>query len=309
MTTIEMERSRLHTSLIIYDRWVNMPASKYVSMCKERLLDDHRTGNHMFMLAAMIYIAQLTKREVVMPTARWVLDETFDLSVIERMDNIPQIICPCRNVSMKPHDFDVSYEDEIYVNSLNQSKETLLVCSLSQTFGIENILRDVLKFRPEALERAKKFCNQGSRENRIEQFYNVGVHVRGGDFLHPPHKRYGLTVATESYYQNAVEHICRSHENIRLFVTSDNITDAERYISKVNASVSVYYSNNTQDVDLAMLSMSDAVIMSTGTFGWWAAWLANKTTIYYKNYPRSGSEFASKMNTANYYCPSWLPME
>ena len=228
------------------------------------------------------------------------------------MDNIPKIICPCRTLSMKHYDFDVSINDEKYVNSLIRSNETLLVCGLSQTFkytiGIEHILRHVLKFRPDAVQSAKTIFNSDPRDSRIGQF-NVGVHIRGGDFLHPSHKNYGLTVATESYYRNAVEHICRSHENVRLFVTSDNITNAEEYISKVNASVSVYYSNNTQDVDLAMLSMSDAVIMSTGTFGWWAAWLANKTTIYYKNYPRIGSAFANEMNKQNYYCPNWKPME
>jgi galactoside 2-L-fucosyltransferase 1/2 len=248
-----------------------------------------------------------------MPRTGWKLDEAFNLSDIKRMDNIPKMICPCRLLSMKHYDFDVSFKDEKYVNSLIRSNETLLMCGLSQTFrytvGIEHILRYVLKFRPGTVEKANKCFNPDSRGTRIGQFY-VGVHIRGGDFLHPSEKDHGLTVATESYYRNAIDHICRSHKNVKLFVTSDNIISAEKYISKVNTSVSsVYYSNNTQDVDLAMLSMSDAVIMSTGTFGWWAAWLANKTTIYYKNYPRIGSRFARSMNTTNYYCPSWLPME
>ena len=34
----------------------------------------------MFMLAAMIYIAKLTKRELVMPRTGWKLDGAFDLS-------------------------------------------------------------------------------------------------------------------------------------------------------------------------------------------------------------------------------------
>ena len=313
ISTIEFERSRVPSPVVIYDTWVDRSATKYVSMCEARLRGDHRTGNHMFMLAAMIYIAKLTGRELVMPRTGWKLDEAFDLSAIKRMDNISKTICPCRTLPMKHHDFDVSFDDEKYVNSLIQSNDTLLVCGLSQTFrytiGIEHILRDVLKFRPETVETAKKCFNPDSRDSKIGQFYNVGIHIRGGDFLHPSYKNYGLTVATESYYRNAVEHICRSHENVRLFVTSDNITNAKRYISKVNAPMSVYYSNNTLDVDLAMLSMSDAVIMSTGTFGWWAAWLANKTTIYYKNYPRIGSTFALKMNLPNYYCSNWMPME
>ena len=170
MRIIELKRSEEPAPVVIYDTWVDKSAPKYVSMCEARLRGDHRTGNHMFMLAAMIYIAKLTRRELVMPRTGWKLDGAFDLSVIKRMDNISRIICPCRNVSMKHYDFDVSFDDENYVNSLIQSNETLLVCGLSQTFkytsGIENILRHVLKFRPEAVERANNLFNPDPRDNQ-----------------------------------------------------------------------------------------------------------------------------------------------
>ena len=289
------------------------PSPKYVSLCIDRLVrGDHRTGNQLFFLAAAIYIAKLTNRQLVMPRTGWKLDKVFDLSSIQRVDNVTKELCPCQRLDLAPYNYDSRFDNETFVNSLTQSNKTILMCGLSQTFrytiGIERTLRQLLKFRPDTYKEAEQFIHSNPRTPSGKQFH-VGVHIRGGDFLDKFRQSYGLTVATESYYRKAVEHICKSRKNVTLFITSDNITNAEEYISKVNAPVSVFYSNSTPDVDLAMLSMSDAVIMSTGTFGWWAAWLANKTTIYYKNYPRYGSGFAKRMNATNYYCPWWLPME
>ena len=61
-------------------------------------------------------------------------------------------------------------------------------------------------------------------------------------------------------------------------------------------------------VDLAVLSSCDAVIVSTGSFGWWAAWLANKTTVYYANWPRPGTGFDQLLNRTTYFPAQWIPM-
>ena len=33
-------------------------------------------------------------------------------------------------------------------------------------------------------------------------------------------------------------------------------------------------------LDMAIVASCDTVIYSLGTFGWWAAWLSNKTVFY-----------------------------
>jgi len=49
--------------------------------------------------------------------------------------------------------------------------------------------------------------------------------------------------------------------------------------------------------DLALLSLCDGLIIS---YSWWAAWLANKTTIYYSNWPRAGSRLARQFKRDDY---------
>ena len=60
--------------------------------------------------------------------------------------------------------------------------------------------------------------------------------------------------------------------------------------------------------DLAMVSRCDGVIMSTGTYGWWGAWLANKTTIYYSDWPRNGSKLLRYFSREDFFPPNWIPM-
>jgi len=50
-------------------------------------------------------------------------------------------------------------------------------------------------------------------------------------------------------------------------------------------------------MDLAILSMSDHVIIGIGTFSWWAGWLCKGTTIYFDEPVPNGSSIASRLKT------------
>ena len=60
--------------------------------------------------------------------------------------------------------------------------------------------------------------------------------------------------------------------------------------------------------DLALMSLCDGVIMSTGTYGWWGAWLANKTTVYYSNWPRARSALSRLFRRDDFFPPNWIPI-
>ena len=60
--------------------------------------------------------------------------------------------------------------------------------------------------------------------------------------------------------------------------------------------------------DLAVMAACDHVIMSTGTFGWWAGWLANGTTVYYSDWPRNGSVLDKKFTREDFFPPTWIGM-
>jgi len=67
---------------------------------------------------------------------------------------------------------------------------------------------------------------------------------------------------------------------------------------------------STQDpiTDMAILTMCQHTIITVGTFGWWAAWLTNGTTVYYKDWPHRGSLLAAANSHADYFPPHWIPL-
>lgn len=60
--------------------------------------------------------------------------------------------------------------------------------------------------------------------------------------------------------------------------------------------------------DLAILSLCNHTVVSAGTFGWWAAWLANGTTVYFDNWPRNGTKLDGKFDRRDYYPSHWVPI-
>ena len=48
--------------------------------------------------------------------------------------------------------------------------------------------------------------------------------------------------------------------------------------------------------------------LATGTFSWWAAWLADGITVYYANYPRRGSWLSKQVHKDDYYHPDWIAL-
>ena len=119
-------------------------------------------------------------------------------------------------------------------------------------------------------------------------FQRIGVHVRAGDILEQSKLIYGFIVPGASYYIQAAKYLTRNVTiPVQFIVATDNLSWTKKHIALEavfrncsNTSV-VYSEGNSAGFDMALLASCDALIMSTGSYGWWAAWLANKTTVYY----------------------------
>ena len=67
---------------------------RYVTLCTNiPMMTARRTGNHLFMLAVALYVAEQTNRTILMPRDGWPLDNWFDLDSIERY--VEAFPCPC----------------------------------------------------------------------------------------------------------------------------------------------------------------------------------------------------------------------
>ena len=185
-------------------------------------------------------------------------------------------------------------------------------------------------FKPAARQEADQFLDI-SRPSAWKpgSYFRVGIHVRRGDFLTGSQQSWGLTVITEQYLNNSMRYFMSRHDLVQFFIATDDIqwtknalvnvfdidnsTAADtlefyRQLYVTNSTVVTFSVGHSTATDLAILVVCDAVIVSTGSFGWWAAWLANKTTIYYANWPRRGTTLDRQLNKAAYFPARWIPM-
>jgi galactoside 2-L-fucosyltransferase 1/2 len=92
-------------------------------------------------------------------------------------------------------------------------------------------------------------------------------------------------------------------------VCSDDINWCRNYLKSANSSRHVVFVS-TQDplVDMAVLAQCQHSIITVGTFGWWSAWLANGTTVYYGDWPAKGSSLDLATSHSDYFYPHWIPL-
>ncbi|KAL3871027.1 hypothetical protein ACJMK2_039051 [Sinanodonta woodiana] len=167
----------------------------------------------------------------------------------------------------------------------------------------EDLIRRLFKFSPNIQEPADKFVETFRLKNKTI----VGVHVRRGDMLTDFNQKLGYATATPSYLHKSMTYFREKYSNIIFIIASDDISWCKDNI-KINYD-NVFSKFDDPLVDMAMLSVCDHVIITSGTFGWWGAWLAGGDVVYFEGYPRSGSEIDQGMCHEDYYPPEWIGME
>jgi galactoside 2-L-fucosyltransferase 1/2 len=301
-------------------------SGRYVSAC-QWIFDGRRTGNQLSNFAAMLHVARLTGRRVAMPRqvpGGWI-DRWFQVS-ITRVDDIEKELCPCTIINEAR---ELSFEKSMPAlpNRTDLRGKSLLTCgnfqSWKYTFGVEAQLRRHLRPHASISTAVKSFFDslRPRRWLRNHTYVKVGIHVRAGDT-----KRlfgFGFTIPKQPYFTQAMINVTYDtpldgdKRRIQFFVTSDSIQWVKETLnltsigSRLNSSttdVEVTYSiDHSQGFDLIMLTMCDVVIMTTGTYGWWGAWLSNaKKVIYYYNWPRPSSRLEELFAREDYYPPYWI---
>ncbi|OWF52375.1 Galactoside 2-alpha-L-fucosyltransferase 1 [Mizuhopecten yessoensis] len=128
----------------------------------------------------------------------------------------------------------------------------------------------------------------------------VGIHIRRGDYV-----REGRPLADFEYVESAKKYFLQKYENV-LFIVATNPDDEARQWSEKNvingSGVSVFAGFNDRFVDMAILSFCNHVIISTGTYGWWAGFLNQGTVLHYDWIP----PHHVKYNRDDYILPKWV---
>lgn len=107
----------------------------------------------------------------------------------------------------------------------------------------------------------------------------LSIHIRRGDYVNLSHVH---PIQTIEYYKNAYDIINDNSINVMIF--SDDIDWCKEYIKFNNIS---YITNETNIVDLYLMSSCTHHIIANSSFSWWGAWIGenkNKTVIAPKNW-------------------------
>ncbi|XP_021352964.1 galactoside 2-alpha-L-fucosyltransferase 2-like isoform X2 [Mizuhopecten yessoensis] len=131
----------------------------------------------------------------------------------------------------------------------------------------------------------------------------VGIHVRRGDFV-----REHLVVPKKEYFDRAKQYFLNKYQNVLFIVATSPIEEDRKWCKDhiMNGNGKAVFSGfNDRYEDMAILTMTDHVITSVGTFGWWSGFLNNGTVIYYDWIPKDHRRF----NRNDYVIPSWIGLK
>jgi len=266
-------------------------------------------GNHLFFYTIVSYVASLTGRRpcIYTKSTNTLLDKVFDVD-IERID-IKTLACPLYNFTQQKFGiYDIRVQSLIYRND----NESLLLKGFFQSWKyvtpIAHQLRQQLRFRREIVEFVAEFMSKSVPPGwHMVTFVRVGIHVRRGDFLTARARLRGFTVASELYLQRAMRYFVQRFSRVQFIVASNDIQWCQKHVKFNNSNVNLTFSTgHSNGQDLALLANCDHVVMTTGTYSWWAAWFAHGNTVYYSNYPKRGSWLSTQMRNNDYYLPEWL---
>jgi len=271
-------------------------------------------GNHLFYFAGVQYVAWLTGRTPCIQngSSSSPLDQVFDLD-IARVNVEGR--CPVRRFR---HMLVYAYNPEVMTLVNVPANWSILnmasFCSWRYTHPITERLRRALKFRAKPAKLAANFMSSSVPPGwTASSFVRVGVHVRRGDFLTKWAIEAGFTTATPLYLRRAMGYFVERFARIQFIVASNDIPWCRKHTRTStwdrNAVNITFSQGQSAGTDLAILASCDHTVMTTGTFGWWAAWLANGTTVYYPAFPRPGSSLGNRSRVEDYYPPSWIPID
>ena len=262
-----------------------------------------RLGNLMFIYASLLGIAEQNDM-IPIGLETMQLRKVFKISLI---DLIPTGAVLSGNMSVDYREAKpMTHNPKLF--HLNRSYDAVVNGFLAnqEYFKLSNDkVRMEFRFQNTIQEEANGFLKNATLGFEGTQFVLVGIHARRGDYLDASVTYWGFTTAPAEYYEQAMTYFRRLFNNVHFVVCSDDIKWARDHLKGGDV---IFSENHSHYVDMAILSSCDHVIMSVGTYGWWAAWLANGMVVYYDKWAEPNSALDKDLDKATYFPSNWIPM-
>ena len=328
-TTIVATTPATTNTLVITPTTTTEKATLGASRCgqwvvfSDDLRDGRGLGNQIFTMVAGLMVAQLTLRRVVMNST--LLNRT-DLETIftHHYERVSEV---CQRHQLKDR-WNLAYNPEVetYLNSNSSKFLDLRQKSGNSTIVMNGFFQSWRYALNEHLLRTKYLIINDKYANDTERYFEsvrpkswapftytrVGVHVRRGDVLTEHSVNFGYTTPKVGYFKKAMNTMWKLFKKVQFVIVSndeqwclENLVKKDLQLPREQIDV-VLHSHFDQFKDFAVLASCHHTIMSTGTYGWWAAYLNKGTTIYYKDWPKKESKLDNIFKKEDFFPPSWI---
>ena len=284
----------------------DMDSAKW--LCIKLPGDGIRFGNYMFIYATAYATAEKTGRRIITEEKMNTLKDVFknvQFATAQR-DSLNYDTLYLKHYATfhelpeLPPDNDACLEG--YFQSWKYFKE------------YDSNLRDQFQFKEDILDQAKNYMSKirkhtARRYNTTaDQVSLVGIHIRFSDMALPRAQEWGYSLPSLEYYHKAMLYYLAKYHNVHFVLATDSPNWAHENLGQFKNTFIDFTLQDRFEVDLAVLSLCDHIILSSGTFSWWAGWLSQGDVVYYNTPVRKNSNLEDGYEPRDYFMHKWIPM-
>ncbi|XP_021356800.1 galactoside 2-alpha-L-fucosyltransferase 2-like isoform X1 [Mizuhopecten yessoensis] len=269
-------------------------------LCPEKR---RRLGNLMFEYASAYGIAREVDKTLVIPVDDTIRD-VFKLTA----HVIPERSNTCLTFEQRWPEFGAVYDNRIY-DEVNDTKQNIVLISYFQSWKYfekyKNYIKKEFTIKENIAAQAHAILQNISRGLHNHLTF-IGIHVRRGDLLF---NEVGYNIVTGDYLRKAIGLFESKYRDTIYIVCSDGMTWARVELSNVRNAKIEFVLTDKAEVDFAVLVACNHTIMTVGTFGWWAGYLAGGDVIYYKYPIKNNSGLAPEYDYTDFFPAYWIGLE
>ncbi|GAU94510.1 hypothetical protein RvY_06272 [Ramazzottius varieornatus] len=271
-------------------------------------------GNFMFILATMYGLARNTSRSVAL----------LEFHKHEKLfANLEYFIQHRRRAELFDKSTEVLHEKhwaifdpDILHLSTDYPNENIPLDGYRQVFHLFDVykrdIRAMFAFKQNVTDEAMAKLRLGlegyfgtTNKSNDQLPKLVGVHVRRGDILSGPWHDMGHEPASKAYLLRSVLHMQSKYAPVLFLVISNGMEYCREVFREDNFIFMDYH--ESAEVDMALLTLMDYLVLSVGTFGWWGAYLGEAKEIhYYRHWPRNGTVMKAGIQPKDFWPSTWI---
>ena len=272
-----------------------------------------RLGNQLFNLASTYGLARTYKRLLVLPPDFVANIKNFlNMTHLSHMD-YETVFAP-DTVALQHFKWGI-YDEKMDVSN---DEDLILGWNLQSFKYFQPYTQDMMNMmviRDDLVHEAQDFLHTIECSITSNCTF-IALHVRRGDIVAKKKYEYGHVTAPSQYIKSAMMYYLTKYTNVHFIVCSDSIEwckKDEPHLQTGGLTTTIKYSvdfspSTSAEFDLALLAQCNHTIITVGTYGWWAAWLAGGEAVYYNQPCRNGSDFEKKYKETDYFPPMWIGM-